>query len=165
MDVWPCWPLEEPLLRHLPRKIGAFCEILCFFVSVASENYTCISRKGLEQVKAPVQHHFFVNFWLQTASNRGGNGMETFWKATLTGNGFPWLYASGSRSESSKVASFTGRSGSVTKRSVARQAESGDLVRFGTGSIFCFKVYSEWLPFLQILSWFLIGALFWCFFW
>lgn len=46
-------------------------------------------------------------------------------QATLTGNGFPWLYASGElRSQSSKVASFTGRT-SVKKRSVARQAESG----------------------------------------
>ena len=59
-------------------------------------------------------------------------------KATLTGNGFPWLYASARPQQGAALAgfipmveimtiNFTGRS--QPKSSVARQAESGDLAK------------------------------------
>jgi hypothetical protein len=48
-------------------------------------------------------------------------------EATLTGNGFPWLYASSRPQQGAALAGFTGRS--QPKSSVARQAESGDLVK------------------------------------
>jgi len=44
-------------------------------------------------------------------------------QATLTGNGFPWLYASSRPQQGAALAGFTGRS--QPKSSVARQAESG----------------------------------------
>jgi len=46
-------------------------------------------------------------------------------QATLTGNGFPWLYASQPESAAKPLAGFTGRSQPAVRSSVARQAESG----------------------------------------
>ena len=85
----------------------------------------CFTLKRVGTGESSISTPFFVEKF--GCSIRMGFPSREFWKATLTGNGFPWLYASGElRSQSSKVASFTGRT-SVKKRSVARQAESGDL--------------------------------------
>ena len=60
MDVWPCWPLEEPLLRHLPRKIGALLwhHVPCFYMY---ENDTHVFRfKRVRTGESSISTPFFV---------------------------------------------------------------------------------------------------------